>query len=621
MRWRWVWLALAAWGCDEDGAATPTIDAAADARGAARDVGVTLDGASLDAAPDAAPDMALPDATPDMALPDAAPDMALLDAAPDMILPDPLRPAAKISSAHFATAQVCADCHSNSLNAQAMRDEDRNPISPFNLWQASMMANASRDPYWRAQVSVETQQTQAAAAVIEAKCTRCHAPLAHVEDDPGGEMDMIQLDEDTPRGAIGRDGVSCTVCHLIQPENLGEEASFSGGFELGLDKVLNAPHQGSQFEAPMIGFTGFSTRYAPHMHEADLCAPCHTLSTATLSAEAEATGELFHEQTPYLEWRNSEFGPEGAAETTCQGCHMPRDSEGGAPLSTAVARSPMGSDYAISPRSPYGRHLFIGGNTLIPAILKDNASALRPLATSAAFNALIERVIEQLSTRTATLSLSEARVEGGGVLRFEAQVINLTGHKLPTGYPSRRLWLHIQALDAHGAVLFESGGVDEAGRILDGQGAPLASERAGGPTQPHRDQIAGADEVVIWETVNADTAGAPTFVLLRAARFLKDNRLLPRGWRADHEDIGFIAPVGVEGDTDFSGGGDVIHIAAPVMGEVARVRVELLYQTLSARWAAELFAFETPQVAAFKRYYEAAPRGPVVVASAEMTLP
>ena len=43
---------------------------------------------------------------------------------------------------------------------------------------------------------------------------------------------------------------------------------------------------------------------------------------------------------------------------------------------------------------------------------------------------------------------------------------NLTGHKFPTGHPYRRAWLHVRVIDREGTTLFESGAVDDEGRIV-----------------------------------------------------------------------------------------------------------------------------------------------------------
>jgi hypothetical protein len=48
--------------------------------------------------------------------------------------------------------------------------------------------------------------------------------------------------------------------------------------------------------------------------------------------------------------------------------------------------------------------------------------------------------------------------------------------------------------------------------------------------EPHSRKIRRPDEVQIYESVIGDQAGVPTTGLLTAVRFLKDNRLLPRGF-------------------------------------------------------------------------------------------
>ncbi|MGC8781083.1 MAG: hypothetical protein ACP5UQ_09485, partial [Anaerolineae bacterium] len=47
--------------------------------------------------------------------------------------------------------------------------------------------------------------------------------------------------------------------------------------------------------------------------------------------------------------------------------------------------------------------------------------------------------------------------------------------------------------------------------------------------EPHYDLITAADQVQIYEPIMGDHEGKVTYTLLRAARYLKDNRLLPAG--------------------------------------------------------------------------------------------
>lgn len=75
-----------------------------------------------------------------------------------------LEPGRAVEEGRFATSLICADCHSNSSDASAMRDERDNWIAPFDLWSSSMMANAARDPLWRAAVSAEVAATPSRAA-------------------------------------------------------------------------------------------------------------------------------------------------------------------------------------------------------------------------------------------------------------------------------------------------------------------------------------------------------------------------------------------------------------------------------------------------------------------------
>ena len=101
---------------------------------------------------------------------------------------------------------------------------------------------------------------------------------------------------------------------------------------------------------------------------------------------------------------------------------------------------------------------------------------------------------------------------------------------------------------------------------------------------------------------------------------MSDDRLLPHGWSPDHPEAERTAPVGIEDDPDFQGGRDrVRYTLALAEQDVARIEVSLLYQTLGARWAAELLSWETPETKTFRRLYEQADRAPEVLATARWT--
>lgn len=530
-----------------------------------------------------------------------------------------------VDSKSFTTSGSCATCHAQSARAQAMRDAKGRGIAPYDLWQSTMMANAARDPLWRAVVSMEVAATPSRKAEIEAKCLRCHSPMASTEAARAKvEIGLDILYGTDAKAQLALDGVSCTVCHQIQPKNLGKPESYSGHYEIGTEREIFGPHA-EPVQGPMSAFTGFTPREGQHLRKSALCATCHTLFTDAYDPKGKLTGQTLPEQTPYLEWRNSIFNDEDDGKgASCQSCHVPTRDQDGTAIKTRIAHAPPGFDFPfVNDREPFGRHIFVGGNTLIPAILRDHADELRPRATPEAFNATVAAAKDQLQKRTARLKLKDLK-QSGDRLEFSVAVSTMTGHKFPTAHPTRRAWLQVVVSDSAGRVLFNSGGFDPGGRILDSRGKPLPGELAGGPTYPHRSVVRSGDEVQVYESVMADAEGAATYLLIRGGSYLKDNRILPLGWKADHKDAKAILPVGVGKDPDFLGGRDSVRyeveLPASSQGPL-RVEARLVYQVLGSRYADELFRYDTREIQAFKRYWKAADRRPVVIAHAEGSLP
>lgn len=515
----------------------------------------------------------------------------------------------------------CSRCHSNAPSASGMLDSAGREIGPYNLWRGSMMANAARDPLWRAVVSAEIAATPSRQTEIEATCLSCHAPMAHRTglDDHGTGSLMHQLECVGERSELARDGVSCTICHGMSPEGLGTEASFSAGYVLDKERRLFGPHQ-SPFTMPMRHMTGFTPTHGEHVTESALCGSCHTLETEALDPEGQPVGATLLEQAPYLEWRNSAFSTEGPRPgplaASCQACHMPTSDEDGQPIHTRIVRNPMGRDFPPTrPRAPFGRHVLVGGNTLVLGMLRDHGEELLTEAPPAAFQAAIDATRAQLQQRTAIVALQDIE-RAPGELSFVVDVENLTGHKFPTAHPTRRAWLRVVVRDARGAVLFASGETDARGRILGPDGQPLPSELVGGPIEPHREVVRSEDQVATYQAVMADQHGAPTHTLLRGASWLVDTRLLPRGWSAEHPDADRTVPVGTAGDSDFAAGGDRVRYELTLDREgPVTIEASLLYQSLGARWAAELLRWQTPEVELFRRLYDAAELAPEVVAT------
>ncbi len=520
-------------------------------------------------------------------------------------------------------SSVCSLCHSNAPRASAMRDGEGRAIAPFDLWRGTMMANSARDPVWRAAVSAEVAATPSRRTEIEETCLRCHAPMARqagLEDHGTGSL-LHVLDCDSPLGELARDGVSCTVCHGITQEGLGTDASFSGNYLLDSQRRLFGPHE-APFSMPMRHHTEFTPSLGRHLQSSSLCATCHTLETDTFDAEGNAHGTRFLEQAPYLEWLNSDFSnagdDPGPLAATCQDCHTPTADEDGRVIRTRIARNPGGRDFPPTrPREPFGRHIFVGGNTLVPQMLRDHADELEVQASSAALQATLDATREQLRELTARVSIVDV-LRQDSRLTFAVHVENLTGHKLPTGHPTRRAWLRVVVRDERAGVIFASGNTDSSGRILGEDGAPRPSEFAGGPIEPHRQLINEPGQVATYQATMADSRGRPTHTLLRGATWFVDDRLLPLGWSSDHPAAQRTTPVAVDGDADFVAGSDRVRyeIAAASDGQLT-IEAALLYQSLSARWAAELMRWDTPEVETFATFYLEADRMPEILATAE----
>ena len=535
-------------------------------------------------------------------------------------LAHPLLPAGRESEeGRFMTSQVCAGCHSTHASATALKDAAGRSIGPFDLWQASMMANAARDPLFRAEVSVEAAATPSLKGAIEAKCLSCHSPMAtHNAAGSGTSLSLATLARDDLRGQMALDGVSCSHCHASAPV-ADPAATFDGHPQLSGTRDMFGPHA-SPYGSPMQLRTAYAPLEGQHIMKSALCASCHTLTTRAHTPAGAPTGGAILEQSPYLEWRNSVYNDEvalpGPDAKSCQACHLPTTDEDGAPIRARIARQNGGQDFPINERSPFGRHLFVGGNTLALQLLRDNAAELRPQAPAAAFDRLIALTRRQLREATARLTLTPARA--GALLRIPVRVENLTGHKLPTGHPSRRMWLRIRVRDAQGALVFASGEHDAQGRLVDMSGAPLPAELAGAAPLPHLDRIADAAQVQVWEAVMKNGQGDPTWLLLRGEGWWKDDRLLPRGWSATHPDGPATAAVGLGTDASFGPGTDVVtyEVQAPAAAGPYSVEATLLYQPYSARFAAELFAWRTPEVTALRDYWDAADRTPETLAAA-----
>ena len=72
------------------------------------------------------------------------------------------------------------------------------------------------------------------------------------------------------------------------------------------------------------------------------------------------------------------------------------------------------------------------------------------------------------------------------------KITNNTGHKLPSGYPSRRVFVHLAVTDENGAVVFESGKVNPDGSIVGADG-----DRNYNKFEPHYNSVVNENQVLL----------------------------------------------------------------------------------------------------------------------------
>jgi hypothetical protein len=121
-----------------------------------------------------------------------------------------------------------------------------------------------------------------------------------------------------------------------------------------------------------------------------------------------------------------------------------------------------------------------------------------------------------------------------------------------------------------------------------------------------------------------DTQGKVTFTLLNAASYIKDNRILPR-LAAGTDKAALPADIAVRGDAehdaDFQAAEDTVHYRVKNLAAGAyRVRAELLYQTVSARFAKDLFSTHGAASAWFEQAFAAAEHKTIELTRLEATL-
>ena len=513
---------------------------------------------------------------------------------------------------NFRTADRCVACH------KGVSASDGTDVSIGFDWRASMMANAARDPYFQAAVRREVMDHPEAAAEIEAECARCHMPMATVAALQEGQSGAVFANlpiggAEGPYADLAADGVSCALCHQIQPDGLGTEETFTARFNVSAETFPEGRPVFGPFEPDeggvgiMHSATGFRPTLGEHVTSSGLCASCHTVITHAVRPGGPAPGSgaapAFLEQAPYLEWQASIYADGGERAHSCQDCHMPEVGED-VPVTRVLGRA----------RPEVSRHVFRGGNFFMLRMLNRYRDELGVVALPQEMELAAERTAHHLRTATATVEIAGVGV-GGGRLEATVAVRNLAGHKFPTAYPSRRAWLRFAVTNTWGERVFESGAL-----LPDGSVVGDDHDADGASYEPHHTVITSPDQVQVYQGVMVGADGTVTTGLMSAERWVKDNRILPDGFDPARADARVQVVGTAAGDPDFTAGSDRTHYTVPVNPEDGpfTVEAELWFQPIGYRWAENLAGYDAAETRRFVQYYrEMAEGSALLLARAE----
>jgi hypothetical protein len=423
-------------------------------------------------------------------------------------------------------------------------------------------------------------------------CMRCHGVMGKrtndIEHGPDAHFKLdwvFQANPATPQfhlGGLARDGISCTVCHHItQTHEEAKSLAFvlknrsTGLFSVNRADQLHGPFETALVAAhPMNESLGSKPVFGAVTKSARLCTSCHSINLPVVDKPDKIhpiTQSLTHdvEQNTYVEWVNSRFQTEykpQAGAKSCQDCHMLSGVDNDRlnvhvpQLQTQIAlvqdqtypqadhRAPLDGIDVRFRKTGFVRHELLGLNAFLLRTFQTNSDALGVRlndymsGSSTDLDDAIGNVVRQATHKTATVDLA-ARVDNGTLLATVG-VTNLTGHRFPSGVGFRRAWIELKVSDADGHLVWASGMTNPNGEIVDGTDTAkiLPTEYfTRGPDgkqryQKHFDQrrpVTESDQVQIFEELVKDHDGNFTLSFIRRDSHVKDNRLLPQGWRHD----------------------------------------------------------------------------------------
>jgi len=416
---------------------------------------------------------------------------------------------------NIESVSKCDNCHGGFANPASPLEE------PWFNWAGGMMAHASRDPIFWATMAIGEQDFDGSGDL----CLRCHVPEGWLagRSTPTDGSGMAEGDAD---------GVQCDVCHkLTNPddsEHLGEQnAPFiandgtDGYYGSGMYVIWGANSKLGPYDDAAATHQFLQSQFH---RSVDFCGTCHDVSNPVVGdlahnngaqptadpvvasgvPGAPVDGKAAFNNFPYqygiVERTFSEYksgalvgtrvadyatlppelqagsiqraweaallagtGGDYADGTpryfSCQSCHM-RPTEG------------QGCNKNPPVRSDLPAHDHTGGNYWMPDVLQ-YLDAEGKIVLGGGLSA------DQIAALDAGKLRAQQNLGDAASLSVDPQgtvtVVNLTGHKLITGYPEgRRMWLNVRWYDdsdPQNPVLVREDGA--YGPLFDDQQSPV----------------------------------------------------------------------------------------------------------------------------------------------------
>lgn len=609
----------------------------------------------------------------------------------------------------FVTSNQCMSCHAGLLEPFGPtmffptegHAEYASPgvhLSPYGEWRWTPMGLAGRDPIFFAQLESEIalmwqdfgsdpEKAQAHVDHLVEACLSCHGAMGKHQYrlDHGPEASFYGLDHITRAstetesngekhwqyGALSRDGISCTVCHQMQPREQPAddkrpylefflETSITGNIHLGNPNELHGPFKDDEISPyTMEHALGFKPKHNSYIKSSRMCGSCHVVNLPIvdkplksgehadelIAAEQNPVFKQYHhhiEQATYLEWLNSEyeneFNPDNPQAKTCQDCHMSKDYHNdniGVHMDRLLTRIAAIQDDTYPDaenladheelkvrmrEEGYARHNFRGLNVFLLEMFNqfDDILGVRKFdfmtGSQSDISHAVDDFMRQANQDVADVSISSSLQ--GDELVAKVLVKNKVGHRFPSGVGFRRAFLEFLVLEkpegdvGDERIVWSSGRTNELGVLLDGDGKPLASEffREDPETgiqacQKHHEVIDSPEKVQVYETLLHSTKHRYTTSFIHGTDVVKDNRLLPRGWKAEGpgpalngEFLKATHPGPVASNDaryqDGSGSDEVIYrVKLPAGVDASRLKVQatLYYQAIPPYFLQSLF--------------------------------